>query len=221
MMNKRKITKQYTFTVEGNTEKWYFDWLNECLKAETDLKCNVKVISKVYPNPLSYAKRINTTSTAYLAHICDVEGNQESEINRFKGVLDQLNQANRFYPNNFNYNLGYSNFTFELWMILHKQDCNSHLSHRTKYLNKINQAFNEKFQNLTEYKKEVNFKRCLSKLSLEDVKDAIERAKKIMELNKENGVKKEKYSGFEFYLHNPSLTIYEAVETIFKDCGLL
>ena len=34
MMNKRKITKQYTFTVEGNTEKWYFDWLNECLKAQ-------------------------------------------------------------------------------------------------------------------------------------------------------------------------------------------
>ncbi len=38
----------------------------------------------------------------------------------------------------------------------------------------------------------MNFKRCLSKLSLEDVKDAIERAKKIMELNKENGVKKRK-----------------------------
>ena len=89
MMNKRKITKQYTFTVEGNTEKWYFDWLNECLKAETDLKCNVKVISKVYPNPLSYAKRINPTSPAYLAHICDVEGNQECDIYRFNGVLEQ------------------------------------------------------------------------------------------------------------------------------------
>lgn len=36
-MIKRKSTKKYFFTVEGETEKWYLEWLrdriNECEKA--------------------------------------------------------------------------------------------------------------------------------------------------------------------------------------------
>ena len=78
----------------------------------------------------------------------------------------------------------------------------------------------EKFENLDQYKHEDNFKRCLSKLELEDVREAIRRSRTIMEQNQKDGKKLTQYKGFKYYTENPSLTIFEAVEEILKDCGL-
>ena len=60
---------------------------------------------------------------------------------------------------NITYKLGYSNFTFELWMVLHKRDCNGHLNSRSQYLESINKAFDEDFENFQHYKHEKNFKK--------------------------------------------------------------
>ena len=67
------------------------------------------------------------------------------------------------------YNLGYSNLTFELWILLHKANCNNYISNKVQYLKFINQYFNKKFTDLEEYKSEDNFKKLLSDLSLDDV----------------------------------------------------
>ena len=112
----------------------------------------------------------------------------------------------------------YSNLTFELWMILHKKDCNSPFSDRSQYLAPINSAYNEKFNSLKSYKEERNFKRCLSKLSLSDVNDAVKRAKKITQNNKEIGNPQKSYKGFRYYQDNPSLSIWEIVEEILTEC---
>ena len=85
------------------------------------------------------------------------------------------------------YQLGYSNFTFELWIILHKIDFNTPLNHRSQYFSFINRAYGEQFNNLDDYKRENNFKRILKKLTIDDVREAIKRAKDIMNKNKENG----------------------------------
>lgn len=52
------------------------------------------------------------------------------------------------------YDLGYSNLTFELWIILHKLDCNSSKTNCNHYLSELNKAYNENFEDLREYKEE-------------------------------------------------------------------
>lgn len=220
-MIERKETLKYTFTVEGETEKWYFDWLESCINNIDESECKVSILSKVQQNPMKFAKRVNPLSTPSATHICDVESNDECHVTKFKGILNQLSQANELTGRSFKYDLGYSNFTFELWMILHKASCNGSFTNRTQYLAPINRAFNEKFEDLDKYKHEANFKRCLSKLSIDDVKNAIRRANKIMENNVENGLKLNEYMGFTYYSDNPSLTINKAVEKILKDCNLI
>ena len=71
------------------------------------------------------------------------------------------------------------------------------------------------------YKKEANFKRCLGKLQLSNVIDAIGRAKKIMLKNQENGYILHQYKGYRYYKENPSLMAWEAIEKILADCKLI
>ncbi|MDU7707018.1 MAG: RloB domain-containing protein [Clostridium sp.] len=107
------------------------------------------------------------------------------------------------------YKSGYSNFTFDLWIILHMANCNASFTHRKQYITPINKAFGEKFENMDEYKHEDNFKRCLSKMNLSNVIDAIERARKIMQKNNENGYRLLEYRGYKYYKENPSLSAWE------------
>lgn len=121
---------------------------------------------------------------------------------------------------NIKYQLGYSNFTFELWMILHKKDCFSQFTDRKQYLIPIQQCFNEKFEDLGHYKNESAFKRCLSKLTIDDVKLAVKRADKIAKYNIENK-KLIKLSGYSYFNENPALSINEVVKRILTECGII
>lgn len=136
-------------------------------------------------------------------HICDVESNDESHVKKSETILSEMREAQK--QKGIRYCLGYSNFAFELWMILHKKNCSGSLTHRSQYLNPINSGYEEKFETLDKYKHEANFKRCLSKLSLEDVRRAIQRADEITECNKKNDIRMRKYKGFSYYLDNPSI----------------
>jgi len=142
-------------------------------------------------------------------------------ITKFKNILSELKEANSTIGRKFKYSLGYSNYTFELWIVLHKQICNGILTNRTQYLPYINRAYNEKFENLEQYKHEDNFKRCLSKLSFDDVRSAIKRSKSIMNTKVNNKECQEQYKGFKYYKENPALTIWESVEAILCECELL
>ncbi|OPZ90669.1 MAG: hypothetical protein BWY74_02245 [Firmicutes bacterium ADurb.Bin419] len=73
---------------------------------------------------------------------------------------------------------------------------------------------------MAEYKHEDNFKRCLGKLQLSNVIDAVNRAKAIMQRNKDNDYTLHQYKGYKYYKENPSLAIWEAIEKILKDCRL-
>lgn len=221
MANNRKENRRYVFTVEGETEQWYFDWLEEQINACDDSKYTVSIVAKVQQSPKKYSKTVNPISTPMVTHICDYESNEEVHVTKFKNILSELKEANSTKGRKFKYALGYSNFTFELWMVLHKQSCNGSLTNRTQYLPHVNKAYSEKFENLDQYKHEDNFKRCLNKLSLNDVKEAIKRSEKIMENKVANGEHQEQYKGFTYYKDNPALTICESVKSIFAECGLI
>ncbi len=221
MANNRKENRRYVFTVEGETEQWYFDWLEEQINACDESKYTVSIVAKVQQSPKKYFKTVNPISTPKVTHICDYESNEEVHVTKFKNILSDLKEANSTKGRKFKYALGYSNFTFELWMVLHKQSCNGSLTNRTQYLPHVNKAYSEKFENLDQYKHEDNFKRCLNKLSLDDVKEAIKRSEKIMENKVANGEHQEQYKGFTYYKDNPALTIWESVKSIFSECGLI
>jgi hypothetical protein len=119
------------------------------------------------------------------------------------------------------YQLGYSNFTFELWIIVHKTDCNGVLTHRRQYLTPLNRAYDQQFESLDQYKHEDNFKRILSQLTLDNVRNAIQRSKAIMQRNQEAGYILQQYKRYKYYKENPSLSIWESIEKILRECELL
>jgi len=216
----KMITLKYYFSVEGETEKWYFDWLQEKINNETTAKYKVSIISKIQKNPLKIVKSMTALSKVEITHVLDYESNDDVHTAQFITTLDQLKKATKL-GKQVKYNLGYSNFTFELWVVLHKTECNAIYAHRRQYLNPINQVYNENFEDLKQYKHEDNFKRILGKISISEVKCAIERAKLIMHRNKENGLVLQQYKGYRYYKENPSLSIWQSVEKILKDCKLL
>jgi hypothetical protein len=215
----RKTTQKYYFSVEGETEKWYFDWLQEKINSEPAAKHKVSIDSKVQ-NPIKRAKSINVLTKTEIIHIFDYESNDEVHTVQFIKTLDLLKDSSKI-GKQIKYYPGYSNFTFELWMVLHKADCNAPLVHRRQYLDPINKAYGENFENLDQYKHEANFKRVLGKISLPEVIAAINRSKIIMQRNMENGLALQQYKGYRYYRENPALSVWESIEKILKDCELL
>lgn len=217
-MADRKETKKYIFTVEGETEQWYLYWLRDQINACEKATYNVSIVASVQQSPKSYSKTINAKSTPNITHLCDIESNECEHINKFKNILSEMAAVKK--SKKIQYSLGYSNFTFELWIILHKENCNGALVNRTQYLPRINRIFGEDFDSLKEYKEERNFKRCLSKLTLADVRDAIQRAQAIMNKNREDEKREMQHCRFKYYPDNPALTIWEPIAQILKDCTI-
>lgn len=216
----RKITKTYYFSVEGETEKWYLEWLEEYINSLEQSQCKVKFDSKIEKNPYRRAKKISITGKIDIWHLSDYESNDDFHREQFIKTMDNLKLATSL-GKSIDYKFGYSNFTFDLWIILHKMDCYGEKTHRKNYISDINRAYGKKFIDMDDYKHEHNFKSCLEQLDLEDVKKAIKRAKTIMKINKDNGYKEQQYKGYSYYRENPSLKIHEVIEKILKDCSLI
>lgn len=219
-MPDRKETRKYVFTVEGETEQWYLYWLRDLINSMPESRYKVSIDATVCQKPLSYAKKVNPLATPAITHLCDIESPEQQFVDKFTDILSQMKQA-KTTRKGLDYKLGYSNLTFELWLILHKQSCNAVLTDRSQYLQHINRAFDESFESMKRFKEKGNFERCLRKLTLDDVRAAIKRSHQIMKTNSENGLRLYQYNGFEYYLDNPSLTVYESVEKILGDNKLL
>ena len=217
-MNEKLETKKFVFTVEGETEQWYLLWLRDQINQCENRKYNVAIEAKVQQSPKKFYKTVNAKTTPEVFHICDVESNEPVHVEKFQNILSEMKEAKT--QKKITYRLGYSNFTFELWMVLHKRDCNGVLSHRRQYLEHINRAFEESFENLDQYKHEDNFKRCLGKLTLQDVRKALERADVICANNEKDGKVLLQYKGYTYYRDNPALSIHDAIRLIFKECEI-
>lgn len=216
----RKQTMKYYFSVEGETEQWYLNWLQETINNIPERKHNVKFDSKIQKVPLSRVKGLIVLEETEITHIFDKESESSIHKEEFNRTLEKMKEAEKI-GKKIKYQLGYSNFTFELWIVLHKINFNTHLDNRSQYLLYINRAYNEQFEDLGHYKNENNFKRILRGLAIDNVKDAITRAKDIMKKNEENGYVLQNYKGYKFYKENPSLSIWEIIEKILYECGLL
>lgn len=169
---------------------------------------------------MKFAKTVNCKSTPSATHLRDMESNEKEYEIRFQAVLDELKRARK--EKRIDYRLGYSNFTFELWIILHRKNFNASFNDRRQYLESINQISGEHFKSLTEYKREKYFKRCLSKLELSDMVEAVKRARQIIaEKEKNRNDDLVSYRGFRYYRNNPALSIHESIEKVLIESGLI
>ncbi|HCM14186.1 MAG TPA: abortive phage infection protein [Lachnospiraceae bacterium] len=216
----RKENRTYYFSVEGETEQWYLEWLQRMINVDPAARYTVKLDSKIQKDPLARVKRLTIVDKTEITHIFDYESEEPVHVQQFKAVLDRMKAAQDS-GKNIKYQLGYSNFTFELWIILHKTNCNGTLTHRRQYLTPLNQAYDQQFENLDQYKHEDNFKRILDQLTLDNVRKAIQRSKTIMQRNQEAGYILQQYKRYKYYKENPALSIWESIEKILRECELL
>lgn len=218
-MPERKLAKKYFFSVEGETEQWYLDWLKDTINNMENATYKVVIERKIERDPCKMAKSVISTGKVEICHLIDYESNDSTHVQQFVAMLDRMNETKKL-GKGIVYRLGYSNYTFDLWIALHKLDCFGSLSDRREYLSYINRAYGEHFQSMDEYKHERNFRACLGKLNINDVRNAVFRSEKIMKMNVQSGYAMQEYKGYRYYRENPSLTSAEAIKKIMIDCGV-
>ena len=198
------------------TEKLYLEWLSLAISSDGRACVNVSCSVKVEEDPLKWAKAHTNLSgksrTVY--HMFDFEDELPVHKDAFEGTLLNMKKAKGI-GRGFAYENSYSNFTFEFWMVLHKGVC-SQLNNRNQYLQYINKYYGERFEDLKEYKREANFRRVLSKISLDDVVDAVGRAGKLEEQARSSGFRKRELHGYEYYLDNPVTRLWLPVSRMLK-----
>lgn len=213
----RKECRKYYFSVEGQTEKWYLEWLEGQINRNENAKYNVKLTVEITKNPLKMVKKTTILGDLEIVHVFDFEESQ-NEI-AFKNTLSAMKNAAKM-KKKVKYSLGYSNYTFDLWIILHKSCMMGRKSHRSNYLSDINRCYNTQFESMAEYKEEANFKRVLNYLTLEDVVSAISNAERIEQQNLRD-YQKINHCGYEYYKENPSLSIHKHIKEILETVKLL
>lgn len=219
-----KKVNSYYFSVEGENEKWYFEHLQNLINDNEESIFNIKFIIKIDKSPLSRIKAINvpiyTNQKLPVFHVVDYESNSSEHTKQFKKILDELKYI-KTKRSAYNYRLGYSNFAFELWLILHKRTGCFSVSDRSKYVEQINNLYGTNFTKIKDNKNKDAFDKLLKQISLEDVKQAISNSQKIRPYQIEIGHNTIEYKGFRYYRENPDLTVNECVEIIFKECGIM
>lgn len=219
-MGNRKTSISCYFSVEGETEKWYLEHLQGLINRSDKAEYSVRFIIKIRKDPREMVKTLTITNEATVYHICDTESNSDEHTKLFRATLDNMKSACSM-GKKVKYELGYSNFAFDLWITLHKGNCKAQLADRKQYLKYLNNGFAEQFISMDEYKEEDNFKRCLEKITLDDVLNAVKRAEGIMANNQSNGYKLIEYKKFTYYTDNPSLSVHEIIADILKQCKLM
>lgn len=218
-MARMKKSKKYYFSVEGETEQWYLKWLEDKINSSEAASSKVSFKCDVQKDPVKFVKKLTVLGKTDVVHLSDYESDEDIHVKGFYNTMDRMKQASK--EKQIKYKFGYINLTFDLWIVLHKMSSNGHKDHRKHYITEINRAYDETFENMDQYKHKNNFERCLSKLELENVVEAISRAKNIRKKNEDNGYTLHNYKGYRFYKENPALEIWCSIEAILKDCNLI
>lgn len=218
----RNESRQFYMSVEGvNCERLYFEHLAKLINGSGRNQYNLKISPKAM-TPFQYAKRNAYKPVEKLPyiHIQDIEDYYDDEQRKkFHGVIDDMRKAERTFG--ISYRLGYSNYTFELWMLLYVADMNYGVVGRAAYLKPVNQYFHRNYKSLDDFKAVDEFQRILDEfIALDAVFLAVSRAKRIVEGNAAQRKIKETYRKVTFYRDNPDITVHEVVQLIFETCGV-
>lgn len=109
----RKIRKNYYFSVEGETEKWYLKCLENQIN-NNDALFNVNFTVYIQKDSIAAIKRLTSVDNIEVVHVFDFEEPQNEEA--FKNTLSSMKKAAGIKRVK-KYYLGYSNYSFDLWII--------------------------------------------------------------------------------------------------------
>ena len=223
-----KQSLRYNISVEGEVcEILYFEHLsrliNECDKATYKVSFDIKK-----KNPSSFYKsRVNTYARKKKGkakecityfHVQDIEC-YETHNDKFVALINEIKKLEE--ETGVYYQLRYTNYTFDLWIIIHKRDMFHCITNRHKYYKDINKAFKTSYNHMDEYKKEEEFRKILDSITLYDVINAVARGEKIRKNHEVNNDHKEIVNGFIYYRNNPDMTLHSIVKQILVDVGIL
>lgn len=220
MLLGKKCKNNPIITCEGDTEVWYFEHLKNLINLEPTclMKLGYKTLS-VCKNPFSKAKSQTILSPIKWYHILDKESSDEADIKTFEKNLKSFKDVKKI-RQHVKLLLGYSNVSFELWLIMHKSDEKPSAYSQQDYLNKLKKLYNlPGIKTLEEFKKENNFKKILKQITLEDVERAIKNGK-ALEMENRKVYQSKKTHGFEYFEENPSTNMHVILADILKDVGI-
>ena len=129
---KRKKHFQYYFMVEGQTEKWYLEHIQKLINENKGLEASVKFIIDIGKEPLSVVKRLSSPYETILYCLVDYESNDPEHVHAFENTLHKMRLAENT-GKAVKCELGYCNYAFDLWIVLHKKDLFNALTHRRQY----------------------------------------------------------------------------------------
>lgn len=216
LKERRKTNEQFFISCEGECEKFYFEHLQKLINTCEKRKANCKIYAKKkQPKDLVLGFGLAKLDLPFMS-ARDIEDNSPYHVKLFHEYLDEIKYCTTVLKAK-TFIAGYSNFAFELWIILHRKVFDFQILDRTKYLSHINSSFGFSFSTMDEYKKEDNFKSLLETISLEDVKKAIENARSSRK-TKKSACKIVKYSDFEYDSVDPATNIDSLVSFILDKC---
>lgn len=127
--------------------QWFQKQINDTEKS----KYKVSFDFQVQKNPLKRAKSLVVTGKTDIYHFSDYESDEPIHVKQFVETMDNMKKAKEL-GKQVVYHFGYTNLTFDLWIILHNSDCYGSYTHRRQYLAPLNKAFDENFENMDAYK---------------------------------------------------------------------
>lgn len=211
---------------EGETEQWYFEWLQKQINddARTKNKIEFKFLNVT---PSGFSKSNHNIFTrdmlkgSCFCRIQDIEDYGEDSIKKFKELLKSNKEAKKLFPK-FNFQIGYSNYTFEVWMISHKARVRAEMD-RKNYYKQINTAYGKSFIDNDDYKHENHFRSILSMLTLDDViHKAIPECERIRQANiNQNAQLKRSDYNFDYFLCNPDTSLHMFVGLVLSTAGVI
>lgn len=212
----------YYISCEGETEIWYFDWLKEQINNHPNVKRKVSFSTHKGTSPTSYAKSNRSVGVkSKFCRVQDIEDYDDTHIKNFDNLCKATKQASKLLKS-CEFSIGYSNYTFEVWILAHRQQVPM-IVDRFKYYQHINRVYGFQFLNNDDYKKEKNFKALLKLLSLNDViNNALPECARIRQHNENfNQNLKRQCTGFTYFITNPDTTLDKFVQSVLVDAGIL
>jgi CRISPR/Cas system-associated protein endoribonuclease Cas2 len=206
---KRRKINEYRGACEGSQESMYFVHLKRLIQKEEQRKYDVQfsLICTKGGSPLIVAKRADVALAGEIERLAafDYDGKHDEFID----ALDFCKEKEIVY--------GYSNYCFDLWLLLHKEIYMKVVTNASSYESEIRSVYN--LPEEADIKEEVIVEKILSQISLDDVRRAVVNAEYIVADNKQ--VKEPHYTNkSEKFYDNPDLSIHRFIEKVLRDVGL-
>ena len=208
-MKMANYRKTYLCICDGQQETMY---LNHVAKLIKDFPRKVVKFNTFEDSAHRLEKRYEDYDSAALFDF----DNNDVEFKRNIEICDKLNK--KFKPSKRKSGRciyhAYSSVNFDLWLILHKEDFRRSVTRNDAYISDVRRVFG--LSPTDNIKKENIIKKILGQITLEDVKDAIQRADDIRK-RKDQG-DSTKIGGTTIY-SNPDFSIHEFLKVVLKDSG--